>query len=182
MSLLANLPPVDPFIALGVGVSTAVTDAAYVFFNAAVGARKRVAAATWSSRRPRADTSTSSATRRTGPMYCLRRSAHGSAAICRSPRSTGLRRSRELDADAARAEARLAKPELVPIREIAMNSRRDLLGGAILLAAMLAVPAIADARQGPRLRYQRRARVRCGRFGCRGRRGELDAAPPSAKG
>ena len=30
-------------------VSTAVTDAAYVFFNAAVGARKRVAAATWSS-------------------------------------------------------------------------------------------------------------------------------------
>ncbi|MEI2736248.1 MAG: hypothetical protein V9G24_16625 [Rhodoblastus sp.] len=49
MSLLASLPPVDPLIALGVVVSTAVTDAAYVFFNAAVGARKRVAAATWSS-------------------------------------------------------------------------------------------------------------------------------------
>ena len=49
MSLLANLPPVDPLIALGVVASTAVTDAAYVFFNAAVSARKRGAAATWSS-------------------------------------------------------------------------------------------------------------------------------------
>ena len=44
-----NLPQIDLLIALGVFVSTAVTDAAYVFFNAAVGARKRVAAATWSS-------------------------------------------------------------------------------------------------------------------------------------
>ena len=38
-----NLPQIDLVIALGVFVSTAVTDAAYVFFNAAVGARKRVA-------------------------------------------------------------------------------------------------------------------------------------------
>jgi hypothetical protein len=44
-----DLPPIDPFIAAGVVVSTAVTDAVYVFFNAAVTARKRVAAATWSS-------------------------------------------------------------------------------------------------------------------------------------
>ena len=44
-----NLPQIDLLIALGVFVSTAVTDAAYVFFNAAVGARKRVAAASWSS-------------------------------------------------------------------------------------------------------------------------------------
>ena len=43
------IPPIDPLIALGVVVSTAVTDAAYVFFNASVSARKRVAAASWSS-------------------------------------------------------------------------------------------------------------------------------------
>ena len=49
MSLLASLPPGAPSIALGVVAPPAVTDAAYVFFNAAVGARKRVAAATWSS-------------------------------------------------------------------------------------------------------------------------------------
>ena len=40
---------VDPWLALGVLVSTAVTDAVYVLFNAAVSARKRVPAATWSS-------------------------------------------------------------------------------------------------------------------------------------
>ena len=39
---------VDPLIALGVAVATAVTDAAYVFFNAAVAARRRVWAANWS--------------------------------------------------------------------------------------------------------------------------------------
>ena len=44
-----NLPQIDLLIALGVFVSTAVTDAVDAFFNAAVGARKRVAAATWSS-------------------------------------------------------------------------------------------------------------------------------------
>lgn len=41
--------PVDPWLALGVSVSTAVTDAVYVLFNAAVSARRRVPAATWSS-------------------------------------------------------------------------------------------------------------------------------------
>jgi hypothetical protein len=40
---------VDPLIAAGVVLSTAVTDAVYVFFNAAVSARRRVSAATWSS-------------------------------------------------------------------------------------------------------------------------------------
>jgi uncharacterized membrane protein YhaH (DUF805 family) len=39
---------VDPLIALGVAAATAVTDAAYVFFNAAVTARRRVWAANWS--------------------------------------------------------------------------------------------------------------------------------------
>ena len=39
----------DPLIALGVLVATATTDAAYVMFTAAVVARRRVPAATWSS-------------------------------------------------------------------------------------------------------------------------------------
>jgi uncharacterized membrane protein YhaH (DUF805 family) len=39
---------INPLIALGVFGATAVTDAAYVFFNAAVGARQRVRAANWS--------------------------------------------------------------------------------------------------------------------------------------
>jgi len=43
------LPPIDPVIAFRVVLSTAVTDAVYVFFNAAVVARRRVAAASWSS-------------------------------------------------------------------------------------------------------------------------------------
>lgn len=44
-----DLPPIDPLIAAGVVVSTAITDGVYVFFNAAVSARKRFAAASWSS-------------------------------------------------------------------------------------------------------------------------------------
>ena len=39
---------IDPLIAGGVVLSTAVTDAAYVLFNAAVSARRRVVAANWS--------------------------------------------------------------------------------------------------------------------------------------
>lgn len=39
---------IDPWIAAGVVLATAVTDAAYVFFNAAVVARHRVRAAHWS--------------------------------------------------------------------------------------------------------------------------------------
>ncbi|GJD51614.1 hypothetical protein OPKNFCMD_4369 [Methylobacterium crusticola] len=39
---------IDPLIAVGVLAATAVTDAAYVFFNAAVAARRRVPAANWS--------------------------------------------------------------------------------------------------------------------------------------
>jgi len=38
----------DPLIAAGVAGATAVTDAAYVFFNAAVTARRRAIAANWS--------------------------------------------------------------------------------------------------------------------------------------
>jgi hypothetical protein len=44
-----DLPMIDPLIAVGVVLSTAITDAAYVMFNAAVSARKRFAAANWSS-------------------------------------------------------------------------------------------------------------------------------------
>jgi uncharacterized membrane protein YhaH (DUF805 family) len=44
-----GLPPIDPLIAGAVVVTTALTDAVYVFFNAAVSARRRVAAASWSS-------------------------------------------------------------------------------------------------------------------------------------
>jgi hypothetical protein len=39
----------EPLLALGVLVSTAATDAVYVMFNAAVSARRRIPAATWSS-------------------------------------------------------------------------------------------------------------------------------------
>ena len=40
---------INPAIAAGVLVSTAVTDAAYVFFQAAVESRRRIWAANWSS-------------------------------------------------------------------------------------------------------------------------------------
>lgn len=40
---------IDLWLALGVFASTAATDAVYVLFNAAVSARRRLPAATWSS-------------------------------------------------------------------------------------------------------------------------------------
>jgi len=40
---------IDPLVAAGVVVATALTDATYVMFTASVVARKRVPAATWSS-------------------------------------------------------------------------------------------------------------------------------------
>jgi hypothetical protein len=39
----------NPLIAVGVTVSTATTDAVYVLFTSAVSARRRIAAANWSS-------------------------------------------------------------------------------------------------------------------------------------
>jgi hypothetical protein len=39
---------IQPLLALGVVASTAATDAVYVMFTAAVSARRRVSAATWS--------------------------------------------------------------------------------------------------------------------------------------
>lgn len=39
----------DAWLACGVMMSTAATDAVYVMFNSAVSARRRVSAATWSS-------------------------------------------------------------------------------------------------------------------------------------
>jgi hypothetical protein len=43
------VPHIDPWLALGVALSTAATDAVYVMFNAAVSSRRRVPAASWSS-------------------------------------------------------------------------------------------------------------------------------------
>ena len=43
------LPSIDPLVAGGVVVTTAFTDAVYVLFTASVAARRRFAAATWSS-------------------------------------------------------------------------------------------------------------------------------------
>jgi hypothetical protein len=40
---------IDPFLAAGVVVATAATDAVYVMFTSAVATRRRVPAATWSS-------------------------------------------------------------------------------------------------------------------------------------
>jgi hypothetical protein len=40
---------IDPWLSLGVFLSTAATDAVYVMFNAAVSSQRRVPAATWSS-------------------------------------------------------------------------------------------------------------------------------------
>ena len=40
---------IDPLIAAGVVIATAATDAVYVMFTAAVAARRRLPAATWSS-------------------------------------------------------------------------------------------------------------------------------------
>jgi hypothetical protein len=44
----AMLPSIDPVIAAGVVLATAATDAVYVMFTAAVVARRRAPAATWS--------------------------------------------------------------------------------------------------------------------------------------
>jgi hypothetical protein len=45
------MPPIaiDPLVAVGVVVATAATDSVYVMFMAAVSARRRLPAATWSS-------------------------------------------------------------------------------------------------------------------------------------
>jgi hypothetical protein len=40
---------IDPWLAVGVLLSTAATDAVYVLFNAAVSSHRRVPAASWSS-------------------------------------------------------------------------------------------------------------------------------------
>ena len=44
-----TVPAIDPWLSLGVFLSTAATDAVYVMFNAAVSAKRRVPAASWSS-------------------------------------------------------------------------------------------------------------------------------------
>lgn len=43
------MPQIQPWLAFGVFLSTAATDAVYVLFNAAVSSRRRISAASWSS-------------------------------------------------------------------------------------------------------------------------------------
>jgi uncharacterized membrane protein YfcA len=47
--MFEHLARIDPVLALGVVLTTAATDAVYVFFTASVSARRRLAAASWSS-------------------------------------------------------------------------------------------------------------------------------------
>lgn len=47
--MLQHLSQLHPLLAAGVVLSTAATDAVYVFFTASVSSRRRVSAATWSS-------------------------------------------------------------------------------------------------------------------------------------
>jgi hypothetical protein len=47
--MMYSIANINPLIALGVVASTAATDAVYVMFTAAVTARRRTVAATWSS-------------------------------------------------------------------------------------------------------------------------------------
>jgi hypothetical protein len=47
--MFQHFAQIHPLLALGVVVSTAATDAVYVFFTAAVSGRRRISAATWSS-------------------------------------------------------------------------------------------------------------------------------------
>ncbi|AXC13220.1 hypothetical protein ACPOL_3941 [Acidisarcina polymorpha] len=49
MVKIGLIEPIQPWLALGVVASTAATDAVYVMFTAAVSARRRLQAATWSS-------------------------------------------------------------------------------------------------------------------------------------
>ncbi|MCK0209003.1 hypothetical protein MWN33_13280 [Starkeya koreensis] len=48
LDLTASLSSIDPLVAAAVFVFTAATDTVYVLFNAAIVARRRVAAANWS--------------------------------------------------------------------------------------------------------------------------------------
>ncbi len=47
--MFEHLSELRPLLVMGVIVSTAATDAVYVFFTAAVAGRRRISAATWSS-------------------------------------------------------------------------------------------------------------------------------------
>jgi hypothetical protein len=47
--MLQHFTQLHPILAAGVVLSTAATDAVYVFFTAAVSGRRRISAATWSS-------------------------------------------------------------------------------------------------------------------------------------
>ena len=49
MGEVLTVEPIHPWLALGVVLSTAATDAVYVMFSAAVASRRRLPAATWSS-------------------------------------------------------------------------------------------------------------------------------------
>jgi uncharacterized membrane protein YfcA len=47
--MLQHFTQLHPLLAIGVVLSTAATDAVYVFFTAAVSSRRRISAASWSS-------------------------------------------------------------------------------------------------------------------------------------
>ncbi len=47
--MVPHISPIAPAVAIAVVVSTALTDAVYVFFSASVAGRHRLAAASWSS-------------------------------------------------------------------------------------------------------------------------------------
>jgi hypothetical protein len=49
VEMIGLIGSIKPWLAIGVIASTAATDAVYVMFTAAVGARRRFQAATWSS-------------------------------------------------------------------------------------------------------------------------------------
>jgi hypothetical protein len=46
--MVPHISPIAPAVAIAVVLATAVTDAVYVFFSAAVAGRHRIAAANWS--------------------------------------------------------------------------------------------------------------------------------------
>src|SRR3984957_3800763 len=124
------LPTTDPLLAGGVVVTTAFTDAVYVLFNAAVSARRRFAAATWSSVWYLLAAFAVITTRRTGPMCCSRRWGPGSAASCRSPRSSASSRS-GADESAPRGPRRSTRPPPCPCG--LFDRLSSLFGAAFLL-------------------------------------------------
>ena len=73
------MPHLDSWLAFGVLLSTAATDAVYVQFNSAVASKRRVPAATWSSLWYLLSASAVISHTKTGSTSSLPQSDHGSA-------------------------------------------------------------------------------------------------------